>query len=206
MTEPRDPAEVFAAEIGWQPALERTDLLAAPVAAALRALEGSSPDGARLTHQAQVVPIDPRYSDTDVLNARYSLCPEATGNCVLVAGKRTGEERIAACVVRATDLADVNHVVKRRIDVRKASFLPVERAVELSLMEYGGITPVGLPEDWRLFIDGAVAERATVLIGSGLRHSKLLVPGSLLAALPGAEVVTGLGLRPQGRPDAAADR
>ena len=206
MTEPRDPAEVFAAEIGWQPALERTDLLAAPVAAALRALEGSSPDGARLTHQAQVVPIDPRYSDTDVLNARYSLCPEATGNCVLVAGKRTGEERIAACVVRATDLADVNHVVKRRIDVRKASFLPVERAVELSLMEYGGITPVGLPEDWRLFIDGAVAERATVLIGSGLRHSKLLVPGSLLAALPGAEVVTGLGLRPQGRPDATADR
>ena len=206
MTEPRDPAEVFAAEIGWQPALERTDLLAAPVAAALRALEGSSPDGARLTHQAQVVPIDPRYSDTDVLNARYSLCPEATGNCVLVAGKRTGEERVAACVVRATDLADVNHVVKRRIDVRKASFLPVERAVELSLMEYGGITPVGLPEDWRLFIDGAVAERATVLIGSGLRHSKLLVPGSLLAALPGAEVVTGLGLRPQGRPDAAADR
>ena len=206
MTEPRDPAEVFAAEIGWQPALERTDLLVAPVAAALRALEGSSPDGARLTHQAQVVPIDPRYSDTDVLNARYSLCPEATGNCVLVAGKRTGEERIAACVVRATDLADVNHVVKRRIDVRKASFLPVERAVELSLMEYGGITPVGLPEDWRLFIDGAVAERATVLIGSGLRHSKLLVPGSLLAALPGAEVVTGLGLRPQGRPDAAADR
>ena len=206
MTEPRDPAEVFAAEIGWQPALERTDLLAAPVAAALRALEGSSPDGARLTHQAQVVPIDPRYSDTDVLNARYSLCPEATGNCVLVAGKRTGEERIAACVVRATDLADVNHVVKRRIDVRKASFLPVERAVELSLMEYGGITPVGLPEDWRLFIDGAVAERATVLIGSGLRHSKLLVPGSLLAALPGAEVVTGLGLRPQERPDAAAAR
>ena len=206
MPELCDPAEVFAAEIGWQPALERTDLLAAPVAAALRALEGSSPDGARLTHQAQVVPIDPQYSDTDVLNAHYSLCPEATGNCVLVAGKRTGEERIAACVVRATDFADVNHVVKRRIDVRKASFLPVERAVELSLMEYGGITPVGLPEDWRLFIDGAVAERATVLIGSGLRHSKLLVPGSLLAALPGAEVVTGLGLRPQGRPDATADR
>ena len=27
MTELRDPAEVFAVEIGWQPALERTDLL-----------------------------------------------------------------------------------------------------------------------------------------------------------------------------------
>ena len=195
MTELRDPAEVFAAEIGWQPALERTDLLADPVAAALRALETSS-DGAHLVRQAQVVPIDPQYSDTDALNAHYALDPEATGNCVLVAGKRTGEERIAACVVRATDFADVNHVVKKRIDVRKASFLPVERAVEMSGMEYGGITPVGLPEDWRLFIDGAVAERATVLIGSGVRHSKLLVPGALLVALPGAERVENLGVRP----------
>ena len=202
-TELRDPAEVFAQEIGWQPALERADLLGPPVAAALRALEASSPRGADLARRARVVPIDPQYSDTDALNAHYSLDPEATGNCVLVAGRRTGQERIAACVVRAPDLADVNHVVKRRIDVRKASFMPVERAVQMSGMEYGGITPVGLPGDWRLLIDAAVAGRDTVLIGSGVRRSKLLVPGALLAALPGAEVVAGLGLRPQGRPGAS---
>jgi len=154
------------------------------------------PVGEELARQAQVVRIDPQYSDTDALNAHYALAPEATGNCVLVAGKRTGQERIAACVVRATDFADVNHVVKKRIDVRKASFLPVERAVEMSGMEYGGITPVGLPEDWRLFIDGAVADRDTVLIGSGVRHSKLLVPGALLVALPGAERVENVGVRP----------
>ena len=192
----RDPAEVFAAEIGWRPALERADLLGPPVAAALRALEASSPQGADLARRARVVPIDPGHSDTGALNARYSLDPEATGNCVLVAGRRTGQERIAACVVRATDSADINHVVKRRIDVRKASFLPVERAVQMSGMEYGGITPVGLPEDWRLFIDSAVAGRATVLIGSGVRRSKLLVPGALLVALPGAERVENLGVRP----------
>ena len=196
MSELRDPAAVLGEELGWRAALECTDLLGAPVAAALKALEASSPHGAELARQAQVVRIDPQYSDTDVLNARYSLCPEATGNCVLVAGKRTGEERIAACVVRAPDFADVNHVVKKRMDVRKASFLPVERAVEMSGMEYGGITPIGLPEDWRLFIDGAVADRATVLIGSGVRHSKLLVPGALLVALPGAECVESLGVRP----------
>ena len=205
MTELRDPAEVFAEEIGWRPALERTDLLGPPVAAALEALAAASLQGVDLARRVQVVPIDPRYSDTDALNARYALDPGATGNCVLVAGRRTGQERIAAYVVRASDLADVNHVVKRRIDVRKASFLPVERAVQMSGMEYGGITPIGLPEDWRLFIDGAVADRDTVLIGSGVRHSKLLVPGALLAALPGAEIVAGLGLRPQGR-DAAAGR
>ena len=98
-TELRDPAEVFAQEIGWQPALERADLLGPPVAAALRALEASSPPGADLARRARVVPIDPQYSDTDALNAHYSLDPEATGNCVLVAGRRTGQERIAACVV-----------------------------------------------------------------------------------------------------------
>ena len=192
----RDPAEVFAEEIGWRPALERTDLLGPPVAAALEALAAASLQGADLALRAQVVPIDPRYSDTDALNARYALDPGATGNCVLVAGRRTGQERIAACVVRATDSADVNHVVKRRIDVRKASFLPVERAVQMSGMEYGGITPVGLPGDWRLLIDAAVAERDAVLIGSGVRHSKLLVPGALLVALPGAERAESLGVRP----------
>lgn len=58
-------------------------------------------------------------------------------------------------------------------------------------MEYGGITPVGVPESWRLLIDTRVVEGFCV-IGSGLRTSKLAVPGALLAALPRAEVVEGL--------------
>jgi len=196
MSELRDPAAVLGEELGWRAALECTDLLGAPVAAALKALEVSSPHGAELARQAQVVRIDPQYSDTDALNEHYRLDPAATGNCVLVAGKRTGEQKIAACVVRATDFADVNHVVKKLIDVRKASFLPMEQAVEMSGMEYGGITPVGVPSTWRLLIDAGAAARSTVLIGSGVRHSKLLVPGALLAALPTAEVIEGLGMAP----------
>jgi hypothetical protein len=39
-----------------------------------------------------------------------------------------------------------------------------------------------------------VAKTATVVIGSGIRGSKLRLPGRLLAALPGAEVLPGLGL------------
>ena len=196
MSELRDPAQALDEELGWQSALERTDLLGAPVAAALEALEASSPQGAGLARRAQVVRNDPQYSDTDALNEHYRLDPAATGNCVLVAGKRTGEQRVAACVVRASEFADVNHVVKRLIDVRKASFLPMEQAVEMSGMEYGGITPVGVPGTWRLLIDAGVAARGTVLIGSGVRSSKLLVPGALLAALPTAEVIEGLGMTP----------
>jgi prolyl-tRNA editing enzyme YbaK/EbsC (Cys-tRNA(Pro) deacylase) len=78
--------------------------------------------------------------------------------------------------------------------VRKASFLSMERAVEESGMEYGGITPIGLPATWRLLVDAAVAEMPVAIIGSGVRRSKLLLPGAPLAQLPGVEVVENLGL------------
>jgi prolyl-tRNA editing enzyme YbaK/EbsC (Cys-tRNA(Pro) deacylase) len=59
-------------------------------------------------------------------------------------------------------------------------------------MEYGGITPVGLPSQWRLLVDARVLEIDVAVIGSGVRRSKLLLPGRLLADLPEAEVVDDL--------------
>lgn len=166
------------------PALEHPELVAAPVAAALAAWPGAT--------GVAVVEIDPDLADTAAMSAAYDLPMDAGANCVLVAGKREGVERIAACLVRADTRADVNHTVKRLLDVRKPSFLPLERAVAESGMEYGGITPVGLPEGWRLLVDSRVADIEVAVIGSGLRRSKLLVPGSLLVQLPGAEVIEGL--------------
>jgi prolyl-tRNA editing enzyme YbaK/EbsC (Cys-tRNA(Pro) deacylase) len=60
-------------------------------------------------------------------------------------------------------------------------------------MEYGGITPIGLPPDWPIFVDAAVAQADRVVIGSGIRGSKLTLPGATLASLPGAVVLPGLG-------------
>jgi len=110
----------------------------------------------------------------------------------VVMGKRDGQERTAACVVRADTRADVNNVVKRTLDVRKASFLDHDRAVAETGMAYGGITPIGLPAGWRLFVDSAVAEIDLAIIGSGIRGSKLFLPGELLTRLPGAETITNL--------------
>jgi len=140
-----------------------------------------------------VVAIDPEYADTAAMSERYAV-PMADGaNCVVVMGKRDGAERVAACVVRADTLADVNNLVKRTLDVCKASFLPLNRAVTESGMEYGGITPLGLPDGWRVLVDQACLEIPTAVIGSGVRRSKLLVPGRLLGELPGGEVLAGLG-------------
>ena len=166
------------------PALDRPDLLAPPVAAALAGWEHAG--------QVGVVEIDPDVADTAAMAAAYDIGMDTGANCVVVSGRREGQERVAACLVRADTRADVNTLVKRLLDVRKCSFLPMDRAVEESGMEYGGITPVGLPPAWRLLLDARVAEMDVAVIGSGVRRSKLLVPGHLLPLLPGAEVVDGL--------------
>jgi prolyl-tRNA editing enzyme YbaK/EbsC (Cys-tRNA(Pro) deacylase) len=166
------------------PALEHPELLAPPVADALRGWPAAG--------GVAVVQIDPDLADTAAMSAAYDVPLEAGANCVVVAGKREGEERIAACVVRADTRADVNHTVKRMLDVRKPSFLPMDRAVGESAMEYGGITPVGLPARWRVLVDARVPEIDVAVIGSGIRGSKLLVPGPAFLSLPGVEIVEGL--------------
>jgi prolyl-tRNA editing enzyme YbaK/EbsC (Cys-tRNA(Pro) deacylase) len=141
-----------------------------------------------------VVEIDPELADTAACSAAYDLPLAAGANCVVISGRRDGQERIAACVVRATTRADVNNVAKRLLDVRKASFLSMERAVAESGMEYGGITPIGLPPGWRVFVDAAALDIEVAIIGSGVRRSKLLLSGRLLGLLPRAEVIEGLGI------------
>jgi len=82
--------------------------------------------------------------------------------------------------------------VRRRLDVRKVSFAAMDEAMSQTGMEYGGITPVGLPDGWPIMIDAAVAVAGPVVIGSGIRGSKLVLDGAALAELPGAVVIEGL--------------
>jgi prolyl-tRNA editing enzyme YbaK/EbsC (Cys-tRNA(Pro) deacylase) len=180
------PAVLTAGSLVTVPVSTRLDLVAPPVAAVLERL----PELASVA----VAQIDPDLADTAALVAAHGVPPEVSANCVVVAGKREGLERIAACLVLASTRADVNGLVRRRLDVRKASFLAMDRAVSETGMEYGGITPVGLPAGWPILVDSAVAGLPVAVVGSGLRRSKLVLPGAVLASLPGAEVVDGLGI------------
>jgi prolyl-tRNA editing enzyme YbaK/EbsC (Cys-tRNA(Pro) deacylase) len=167
-----------------EPALDRTDLLAEPVAEALRAWKGEA--------SFQVAQIDPGLADTAAFCERYGVPLDASANCVVVAARRGGDVRLAACVVLATTRADVNGVVRRRLDARKASFAPQDQAVAETGMEYGGITPFGLPPSWPVLVDEAVTGRPHVVVGSGVRRSKLIVPGAALAGIATAEVLPDL--------------
>lgn len=164
--------------LAWEAAAERPQLLAAPVAAAISA-----------TPSARVAPIDADLADTAAFCEAYDVAMDKSANCVVVAGKRAGELRYAAVLVLASMRADVNGAVRRHLDVRKISFAPMDTAVSLTGMEYGGITPIGLPADWPVLVDEAVLAAGDVVVGSGIRGSKVLVPAAELAALPSAEVI-----------------
>ncbi len=168
-------------QLDWQP--WRRDQVADPVAAALEIWPRSA--------EVRSAEIDPDLADTAAFCERYGVAPEDSANCVVIAGRRGGTTSYAACVVLATTRADVNGVVRRRLDARKASFAPMADAVELSGMEFGGITPIGLPH-WPVWVDAAVLDRDVVVIGSGLRRSKLALPAAALAEVPRAEVVPDL--------------
>ena len=167
----------------WTSAIE--PLVALPVSAALADWPPAS--------QVRAAPIDPALADTAGFCARYDVPLEQSANCVVIAGRRAGQTSYAACVILATTRADVNGVVRRLLGARKASFASMDDAVELTGMEYGGITPIGLPAGWPVLVDAAVASAPAVVVGSGVRRSKLVLPGRVLAALPGAVVVDGLG-------------
>src|SRR4051794_22259337 len=172
-----------------EPAQSRLDLLGRPVAAALEVWPREAPID---VDQVLVAPIDPDLADTAAFCDAYGVAREESANCVIVAGRRGDVTRYAACVVLATTRADVNGVVRRQLDARKASFAPMDDAVRLTGMEYGGITPIGLPTSWLLLVDARVVAAPHVIIGSGARHSKIALPGPALGALPGAEVIEGL--------------
>ncbi|MGX2998473.1 YbaK/EbsC family protein [Streptomyces sp. JNUCC 64] len=171
------------------PAPDRLTELTAPVADAIRHWRGNVP-----ADQLVYVDTDPQWADTVTFTEHYG--PEllaSSANCVVVAAKRGGETTLAACVVPSAARVDVNGVVRRQLGARKASFAPMDTAIGLTGMEYGGITPIGLPADWPLLVDAAVVEMPYVLLGSGRRRGKLIAPGKALAELPGATVVDGLG-------------
>ncbi|MFI7586903.1 YbaK/EbsC family protein [Spongisporangium articulatum] len=169
----------------WSPALERPDLLAPAVLEALTA-------DPRLA-AVEVTAIDPELADTAALVEATDVTAGQSANCVVVAGRRGGETRYAACLVMSTGRADVNGAVRRRLDARKASFAPLAEVEAATGMAYGGITPLGLPDGWPLLVAPVVAEHPAIVIGSGVRHSKLRLPGPLLLeAVAAAEVLPDL--------------
>lgn len=139
----------------------------------------------------EVMDCDPELADTAQFCAAYGVDPAHSANTILIASRRPPGEH-AVCVALATTRIDVNGLVRRRMGVRKASFAPSELTREITGMEIGGVTVPGLPDHLSVWVDSAVVETGSVVIGAGTRSAKIRMAGRDLAELDGVEVVVGL--------------
>ena len=103
----------------------------------------------------EVVECDPDLADTDAFCLNYRYAPEDAANTIVVVGK-SDPPRFVACVLLTTTRLDVNHAVKDRLGVRKASFADREQTRKLTGMAIGGVTALALPPGMPIWVDSRV--------------------------------------------------
>jgi prolyl-tRNA editing enzyme YbaK/EbsC (Cys-tRNA(Pro) deacylase) len=136
--------------------------------------------------------IDPQYMNGTALSDHYDVDLEDGANCIVVQGKRGEIRTIAAVIVPVGYRADLNGLVCKKLDAKKVSMAPLEEVIKETGMEYGSITPVGLPDSWRILVDSRLMEKETIIVGGGKQISKLRVGINFLKQLPNVEIVEGL--------------
>jgi prolyl-tRNA editing enzyme YbaK/EbsC (Cys-tRNA(Pro) deacylase) len=171
----------------FSPVIERPDLVPDTVFNTINNWTGTEQKDEFL-----VAEIDPEFAGGVEVCEKYNIDPKSGANCLVVNGTRGDKKTTAACLVPVGYRYDMNGAVRKALNARQVSVASLEEVMELSHMEYGSITPVGLPSDWFLFIDPKVLETERLVIGGGLKKSKLSIPSKALLSLPNATVLEGL--------------
>jgi len=139
----------------------------------------------------EVMACDPALADTHDFCNHYQIPFANSANAILIKSRK-GEPQYTLCVLLATHRLDVNHCVRKKLGVRKVSFASVEETREITSMEIGGVTPIGIASKLPLWVDESVMEREYIILGGGNRSTKLKVSPQVLRLLPSVEVVSGL--------------
>ncbi|MEC7828984.1 MAG: YbaK/EbsC family protein [Actinomycetota bacterium] len=139
----------------------------------------------------QLIECAPELADTTQFCEKYGYQLDESANAILVVGK--AEPRLyALCVVLATTQVDVNKIVRKKLEVKKASFASPEETEAITGMTLGGVTPFGLPKSLPIWIDSRVLNCPKVIVGGGSRDRKIYVTPQTLAELPSSEVIENL--------------
>jgi len=139
----------------------------------------------------EVMACDPALADTHAFCEHYKIPFANSANAILIKSRK-GDPQFTLCVVLATHRLDVNHRVRKKLGAKKVSFASAEETQELTGMEIGGVTPIGLPTSLPLWIDEAVMQCDYIILGGGNRSTKLKASPQILKFLPEVEVVSGL--------------
>ena len=89
------------------------------------------------------------FSDTQSFCDHYGFKIEDSCNAILLKSKKPEEFYGLFCVL-GSDRLDVNHKAKSLLGAKKVSFASREEAEIITNQIYGGISPLGLPEEIKI--------------------------------------------------------
>ena len=127
------------------------------------------------------------FSDTQEFCNHYGFDIEDSCNAILLKSKKPEIFYAMFCVLGSNKL-DVNHKAKLVMGAKKVSFASKDEAEEITNQIYGGISPLGLENNIKVFIDQNVMTREKVFIGAGNRVSKFFLTPKLLQNLTNATI------------------
>lgn len=139
-----------------------------------------------------VAEINSEFMDGIKLCEHYNVNPKIGANCLICECKRGENKSYVALLVPTGYRYNMSSTVRKYTNSRMVSVAPLDYVLEKTKMEYGSINPIGLPEDWKLFIDPKVLKVERIICGSGLQKSKISLPSKYLLKLNNAEVLENL--------------
>ena len=143
----------------------------------------------------EIIECDPELSDTQVFCEHYGYSLEESANVIVAVGK-SEPRQFVACVLLATSRLDINHYVRKRLGVRRASFASAEETKKMTGMEIGGVTVFGLPESLPIWVDHRVMEPKFIILGGGSRSIKLKISPDVFRRIDNAIIVEDLASIP----------
>ncbi len=139
-----------------------------------------------------VTEIDKTFMGGKELCDHYNISPEDGANCVIVEVFKKEESFFVAIIVPVGYRADLNGIVKKHFDAKRVSLAPLEQVLKETEMEYGSITPFGLPSSYKILVDSKIMQKDKIIVGGGKQISKLYLPTKNFTETLGAEVIENL--------------
>lgn len=136
--------------------------------------------------------INPLYMDGIKLCEHYNIDIKTGANCLICECKKGTNKTYVALLVPTGYKYNMSSTVRKKTNSRMVSVAPLDYVLEETKMEYGSINPIGLPPEWKLFIDPKVLEVENIVCGSGLKNSKMTLPSKYLLKLNNVEILENL--------------
>ncbi len=139
-----------------------------------------------------VAEINSEFADGHDLCKEYHIDEKMGFNCLIVECKRNDVVKYCALIVPIGYKYNMGSVVRKYTNSRTVSVAPLDYVLKSTGMEYGSITPIGLPDDWLILVDPLINTQKQIIVGGGFVNSKISLPTELFLRLPNVQILEGL--------------